>query len=96
MGKDPATNTLPQDGSQQVVHAFANAKTLLGIAEVSSDDVVYVDVLLGENNLRDQVNKSWIEWFPDPSNRPARHITVRDLPSGMLVQLRIQADVGAT
>lgn len=93
MGKDPATNTLPDEGVKQVEFAFANTKTLLDVAGVALDQVVYVDVLLADNDLRSEVNRHWTAWFPDEHDRPARHTTVRELPGGMLLQLRVQAHV---
>jgi len=93
MGKDPATGTLPADGVRQVELAFANVTTLLELASVGLDQVVFVEVLLADNGLRDEVNRHWTGWFPDPADRPARHTTVRDLPGGMVVQLRLQAVV---
>ena len=41
--------------------------------------------------LRSEVNRYWLEWFPDAEDRPARHITVQDLAGGMLVQLQLVA-----
>jgi 2-iminobutanoate/2-iminopropanoate deaminase len=93
MGKDPATNTLPADGGKQVQFVFANARSLFDAAGVELDQVVYVEVLLADNTLRDEINKHWISWFPDADDRPARHTTVRELPGGMKVQLRIQAQL---
>lgn len=94
MGKDPATNSLPADGSAQVGFVFANLRTLLDIAGVGLDQVVFVEVLLGDDALRGEVNRHWTAWYPDPGDRPARHTTVRDLGHGMKVQLRLQADLG--
>jgi 2-iminobutanoate/2-iminopropanoate deaminase len=91
MGKDPATDKLPDSGEEQVRHVFANTKALLDVAGVGLDELVYVDVLLADNDLRGTVNKYWLDWFPDEHDRPARHVTLRDLPSGMVIQLRVQA-----
>jgi 2-iminobutanoate/2-iminopropanoate deaminase len=93
MGKDPSTNELPADGAQQVEFVFANSRTLLDIAGVALDQVTFVEVFLADNDLRGEVNKHWLAWYPDEHDRPARHTTVRDLPGGMLVQLRLQAHV---
>lgn len=93
MGKDPATGELPLDGPRQVELVFANTRTLLEMADVALDQVVYVDVLLADNDLRGEVNQHWTAWYPDSEDRPARHTTVRELPAGMLVQLRVQAVV---
>ncbi len=93
MGKDPATNTLPEDGVKQVEFVFANTKALLDVAGVALDQLVYVDVWLADNDLRGEVNRHWKGWFPNEHDRPARHTVVKDLPGGMLVQLRVQAHV---
>ena len=91
MGRDPATNTLPDDGVKQVEFVFANTRARFDVAGVELDLVVFVEVLLADNGLRDEINKHWLAWYPDENDRPARHTTVRDLPGGMKVQLRVQA-----
>jgi 2-iminobutanoate/2-iminopropanoate deaminase len=91
MGRDPATNTLPDDGGKQVELVFGNTRTLFDVAGVELDQVVFVEILLADNTLRDEVNRHWLQWYPDEHDRPARHTTVRDLPGGMKVQLRVQA-----
>lgn len=93
MGKDPSTNTLPEDGRKQVEFLFANTRKLLEIAGVAADEVVYVDVLLADNDLRGAINEEWTSWFPDQHDRPARHVTLRELPGGMVAQLRLEAVV---
>ena len=94
MGKDPSTNELPAEGPRQVEFVFANSRTLLDLAGVALDQVTFVEVFLADNDLRGEVNKHWLSWYPDEHDRPARHTTVRDLPGGMVVQLRLQAHVG--
>jgi enamine deaminase RidA (YjgF/YER057c/UK114 family) len=92
-GKDPATNAVPDDGAKQVEFAFANVRALLDVAGVDLDQVVYVDVLLADNDLRAEVNKYWVRWYPDEGDRPARHTTLSELPGGMKIQLRVQAQL---
>lgn len=91
MGKDPATNTLPEDGAAQVGFVFQNLGSLLDVANVGKDEVTFVEVLLSDDSLRSEVNKYWLEWFPNEDDRPARHTTNRPLPGGMVIQLRVQA-----
>lgn len=91
MGADPADGKVPEDPVRQVDLAFANTRTLLDIAHVSPDDVVYMGVYLSDNGLRGEVNRHWTEWFPDEEDRPTRHTTVRPLPGGMAVQLQVVA-----
>ena len=91
---DPGTGAYPAGGPAQVRQAFANALALLAVAGLSSDDVVYLDVYLGEETLRPAVNDVWLEWYPDPNDRPARHISIRPMPGQMLVQLQVEAVAG--
>ena len=93
MGKDPATDTLPADGPSQVRFAFQNMRELLRLAGASLEDVGHVKVYLTDDTLRPVVNEHWLQCFPDPVDRPARHTMLHDLPGGMLVQLEIIAVV---
>lgn len=88
---DPATGSVPEDGARQVEMAFANTAALLKVAALGPADVVYLDVFLEDDSLRSEVNKHWLEWYPNEHDRPARHTTVRPLPGKMLVQLQVQA-----
>lgn len=85
-----ATGEISPDGAEQVVSVFANARALLETAGLSPANVVYMDVFLQDDTLRPDINKQWLDWYPD-ENRPARHITVRELPGRMLIQLEIHA-----
>jgi 2-iminobutanoate/2-iminopropanoate deaminase len=72
MGRDPSTNTLPDDGSKQVEFVFANTRTLFEVAGVELDQVVFVEVLLADNSLRDEINKYWLECTTArPGTRPS-------------------------
>lgn len=88
---DPATGSVPDTGERQVEMAFRNAAALLSVAGLGPGDVVYLDVFLADDSLRAEVNKHWLDWYPDEHDRPARHTTVRPLPGKMLVQLQVQA-----
>lgn len=87
MGKDPATDKLPADGPAQAKYMFQNLRTLLANGGASLDDVVRITVFVKDNSQREAVNAAWLQCFPDPHDRPARHTQVVDLPSTMLVQL---------
>jgi 2-iminobutanoate/2-iminopropanoate deaminase len=89
-GKD-AAGELPADASTQVRNAFANLRGLLQAGGASLADVVKLSVTLKENAVREAVNAEWIACFPDPHDRPARHIVVQDLQHGMWLQLEAMA-----
>jgi 2-iminobutanoate/2-iminopropanoate deaminase len=92
-GKDPATGALPADGATQCAHAFANLAALLAAGGATLNDVVRLSVTLADDALRDAVNQQWLACFPDPDDRPARHITIAPLQHGMQVQLELLAVV---
>lgn len=90
-GKDPATGQLPTDPTAQVRHAFANLQALLAAGGAQPRDVVKLTVYVRDNAVRDAINAEWLALFPDPHDRPARHILVYDLQHGMAVQLEVTA-----
>lgn len=92
-GKDPATDTLPASAAEQARHAFQNMHTLVTRGGGDLQDIARVTVFVKDNSLREHVNACWVEMFPDPEDRPARHTQVVDLPGGMLVQLEMVAVV---
>ena len=93
MGKDPATDTLPADGPSQAKFMFMNLRSLLAQGGADLGDVVHVKAYVKDNSHRDALNAEWLQCFPDPHDRPARHTMVTDLPGGMLVQIEIVAVV---
>jgi 2-iminobutanoate/2-iminopropanoate deaminase len=51
-------------------------------------------VTVRDNAVREAVNAEWLACFPDPQDRPARHIVVQDLQHGMWLQLEAIAVLG--
>ena len=93
MGKDPATNALPEDAPSQAKFMFANLRSLLAQGGAGLGDLVHVKAYVKDNSHRDALNAEWLQCFPDPHDRPARHTMVADLPGGMLVQIEVVAVV---
>ncbi|SEB12249.1 2-iminobutanoate/2-iminopropanoate deaminase [Paraburkholderia sartisoli] len=90
-GKDPATDSLPDDIASQARFAFENMQALLTAGGSTLDHLVRMTVYIKDNSVRAAVNDVWLRCFPDPHDRPARHTLVYDLPGGMLVQLEVVA-----
>lgn len=93
IGKDPADGSLPVDGATQVAHVFTHMRAVLAAGGASLQDVVRVGITLADDSLRDVVNTHWLACFPDPADRPARHISVHPLAHGMALQLELMAVV---
>lgn len=92
-GKDPASGQLPTAVGSQVKNAFANLRAVLAAGGASLDQVVKFSITLHDDSVREAVNAEWLAAFPDPQDRPARHITVHPLQHGMLLQLEVIAVV---
>jgi 2-iminobutanoate/2-iminopropanoate deaminase len=91
MGKDPATDALPPDVAAQARFAFQHMRALLAAGGATLANVVRMTVYIKDDSARAAVNEQWLQCFPDPHDRPARHTLVYNLPAGMLVQLEIVA-----
>ena len=91
MGKDPATDTLPPDAASQARFVFANLRTLLANGGAALQDVAHVKAYVADNAYREALNHEWLQCFPDPYDRPARHTVCTPLPVGMLIQIEVVA-----
>lgn len=90
-GKDPATGKLPAEADAQAALAFANLQRVLEAGGATLADVVKLTVYVKDDTVREPVNAQWLCSFPDPQDRPARHIVVQDLQHGMQLQLECLA-----
>ena len=90
-GKDPASGKLPTGAGEQTQQAFVNLRAFLAAGGAGLQDVVKLTVYVKDDTVRDAVNTEWLECFPDPRDRPARHILVVDLQHGMWLQLEVTA-----
>jgi len=95
-GKDAATGQLPPDATTQSANAFRNLSSVLAAGGGTLADVVKLTVYVKDNSVREAINGEWLHCFPDPEDRPARHIVVHDLQHGMLLQLECLAVLAGT
>lgn len=92
-GKDPTTGKLPADAPAQAALAFANLRQILAAGGATLADVAKLSVAVKDDSVRSAVNAEWLQCFPDPKDRPARHVAVHDLQHGMWLQLECMAFV---
>jgi 2-iminobutanoate/2-iminopropanoate deaminase len=92
-GKHPATGRLASDPIDQARLAFDNLKLFLEAGGATLADVVKLTVYVKDDSVREHVNAHWLACWPDPAQRPARHIVVHDLQHGMALQLETLAVV---
>lgn len=90
--KDPATGTAPPDLERQCELLFANIRRVVEAAGGTTQNILKVTLWVKDKNARTHLNRAWLEMFPDPDSRPARHtFSYDDIPKGMLVQCEIVA-----
>ena len=93
-GTDPATGKVPDDLDAQCRAMFANVRRVMEAAGGTAEDIIKMTVWISDRSLRPTLNKYWVEMFPDPHSRPARHtVASSDLVPPMQVQCDLLAIV---
>src|SRR5262245_21112599 len=59
---------------EQCASLFGNIAAIMQAAGGTLEDIVSVSVSLANPADRTALNKYWLERFPDPQSRPARHV----------------------
>ena len=91
-GADSETGKVPDDLDEQSRLMFENVRRVMAAAGGSPDDIVKMTVWITDRTLRPILNKHWIEIFPDPHSRPARHtVTSADFTAPMQIQCDLLA-----
>jgi 2-iminobutanoate/2-iminopropanoate deaminase len=91
-GADSETGKVPDDLDEQCRLMFENVRRVMAAAGGSPDDIIKMTVWITDRSLRPILNKHWIEIFPDPHSRPARHtVTSADFTAPMQIQCDLLA-----
>jgi enamine deaminase RidA (YjgF/YER057c/UK114 family) len=91
-GKDPATGKFAEGIDAQCEQTFANVRAVLQAGGAAPEDVIKLSVRLKDIGDRPVLNKYWVQLFPDPHSRPARHtFPTPDLRKPLLVECEIMA-----
>jgi len=70
---DPETGKVPEDLDAQCRLMFENVRRVITAAGGTTDDIIKMTVWIADRALRPVMNRYWVEMFPDPQSRPARH-----------------------
>jgi 2-iminobutanoate/2-iminopropanoate deaminase len=86
------TGRLPESAEDQCRLMFVNAQRILQAAGADFADVIKMTFFLRPDASRELLNEHWVQAFPDPASRPARHVIVsQTLPAGMSMQCDLMA-----
>lgn len=91
-GSDPQSGQVPADLDAQCRQMFDNVRRVMDTAGGTPDDIIKMNVWITDRALRPILNKHWVEMFPDPHSRPARHtLTSADFNPPMQIQCDLMA-----
>ena len=94
IGYDPATGKPAASLADQVRYMFDNLQAIVAASGCTMEDVIKISIGMVDRNQRQVLNGRWLELFPDPANRPARHTSDAALGNGILVQCDFTAIAG--
>ena len=91
-GNDPATGKPADSIEAQCRLMLDNVRRIVEAAGGSTADVVKLTVWMKDRSQRPALNAPWLEMFPDPASRPARHaIIAPELDMGKLIECSFTA-----
>jgi enamine deaminase RidA (YjgF/YER057c/UK114 family) len=86
-GLDVDSGKVPDDPARQTTLMFENLRRVLVAAGATLGQVVKMTFWVRNPEARAFINPAWLEAFPDPQSRPARHTLQNDhMPANLLIQ----------
>jgi 2-iminobutanoate/2-iminopropanoate deaminase len=94
---DAAGKFMPGTFEEEADRAWANIVAIAAAGGCAADDLLYVQVVLGDIGNYGDINDWWRRRFPDPARAPAR-LTYRAgaLPFGAKIEFQAVAARGVT
>jgi 2-iminobutanoate/2-iminopropanoate deaminase len=94
-GADPATGKVRAELDAQCRQMFDNVRRVMSAAGGTPEDIIKMNVWIADRSLRETMNRYWVEMFPDPHSRPARHtIAQADFAPPVQIQCDLLAVIG--
>lgn len=93
-GTDPATGKYGATIDEQCTLMFAQVRRIVEAGGGGTGNIIKMTVWMRDRTQRAAVNKPWLEMFPDPQSRPARHAVQAALDGEKLVECDFVAVIG--
>jgi 2-iminobutanoate/2-iminopropanoate deaminase len=71
--RDPEDGRTPHDVESQLTNLFHHVGEMLAAAGADWRHIAKMNFFVPDLALREAINGPWLEHFPDPESRPARH-----------------------
>jgi len=91
IGSDPETGERPERVEDEVANLFHYLREIMELAGGKTDDIAHLSVSAADREYKKIVNVEWLKMFPNENDRPARHISVKNLREGLRVQIEMTA-----
>lgn len=73
-GHDPKTHLLPEDAEVELDFLFDRVRGFMEIAGGTPDDIINMKIFVIDDKYREGIERRWLDLYPDPNRRPARHV----------------------
>jgi 2-iminobutanoate/2-iminopropanoate deaminase len=94
-GLDTDSGKVPDDLERQTALMFVNLQRVLAAAGATLGQVVKMTFWVRNPEARAFINPAWLDAFPDPQSRPARHTLQNDhMAANLLIQCDALAVIG--
>jgi 2-iminobutanoate/2-iminopropanoate deaminase len=94
-GLDTDSGKVPDDLERQTALMFVNLRHVLAAAGATLGQVVKMTFWVRNPAARAFINPAWLDAFPDPQARPARHTLQNDhMAANLLIQCDALAVIG--
>jgi enamine deaminase RidA (YjgF/YER057c/UK114 family) len=95
VGTDPATGELGDGIEAQLKNAYANMRRCVESAGGTTANIAHVSMYWANfQRDREAMNPSWVEMFPDETDRPTYKFMPADLADGLLILMQFFAVLG--
>lgn len=85
-GTDPATGAYGETLQAQCELMFDHVRRIIEQAGGSPADIIKMTVWMNDRSQRAALNTVWLQMFPDPQSRPARHTMQAALDGGKQIE----------
>jgi 2-iminobutanoate/2-iminopropanoate deaminase len=92
-GRDPVTGDTPDSLEEQLALTFQHVRTIVEAAGGTVGDIIKMTFWVNDRADRPKINVEWERMFPDPADRPTRHVMRGNLDAYMKVQCDFTAVV---
>ncbi len=70
---DPGSRNVPESTADQIANIFAHVGAMLDAAGGTWEQVAKMEFWTPTLEMRAEIDPVWVQYFPDPTSRPARH-----------------------